>query len=233
MAASLVEETFVRVVEIESSKSELKIHQSYIGDVGCVVWDAALVLSKYIDFVHSVECVKTDDCDGGLVAYASQLIKNIHSARAIELGAGTGAVGLLAASLGCQTTLTDLASLMPLLTKNIEENNLQEKASAAVLDWDDHADASLPQPDLLLVADCVYYVEALLPLLDTISALAGPKTAVLISYEDRESEVKQVLQKKFSEVLRKQFDVEEVPTQKMHPDYMADDIHILVARKKQ
>ena len=72
-----------------------------------------------------------------------------------------------------------------------------------------------------------------MPLLDTISALAGPDTIVLISYEDRDSEVKQVLQKKFSENLRKQFNVEEVPTERMHPEYMADDIHILVAKKKQ
>ena len=101
MAASLDGETFVRVIEVESSKSELKIHQSYIGDVGCVVWDAALVLSKYIDFVNSRKCVESDDSDGGgLVTYASQLIKNIDCATAIELGAGTGAVGLLAASLG-------------------------------------------------------------------------------------------------------------------------------------
>ena len=69
--------------------------------------------------------------------------------------------------------------------------------------------------------------------MDTISALAGPQTAVLISYEDRESEAKQVLQKKFLETLQKQFDVKEVPSQEMHPDYMADDIHILVAKKKQ
>ena len=100
MAASLVGETFVRVIEVQGSKSELKIHQSYIGDVGCVVWDAALVLSKYIDHVNSKNSVEVDGCGGGLVAHASQLIKNIHNATAIELGAGTGAVGLLAAALG-------------------------------------------------------------------------------------------------------------------------------------
>ena len=97
----LVGETFVRVLEVESSGSELKVHQSYIGDVGCVVWDAAIVLAKFIDHTNAEKCVGTSGvCDEGLVSYASQMIKKIHAATAIELGAGTGVVGLLAASLG-------------------------------------------------------------------------------------------------------------------------------------
>ena len=104
MAAPLVPsvvETFVRVLEVESSRNELKVHQSYIGDVGCVVWDAALVLAKFIDHTNAEKCAGTSGvCDGGLVSYASQMIKKIHNATAIELGAGTGVVGLLAASLG-------------------------------------------------------------------------------------------------------------------------------------
>ena len=79
MAASL-ENTFVR--EIETNKTDiLKIHQLEVGDVGCVVWDAALVLSKYLE---------TPDFDKGRLLKGKKIL---------ELGSGTGCVGIVAAYL--------------------------------------------------------------------------------------------------------------------------------------
>lgn len=40
----------------------------------------------------------------------------------LELGAGTGAVGIMAATLGADVTLTDLQELQELLAVNIENN---------------------------------------------------------------------------------------------------------------
>lgn len=40
----------------------------------------------------------------------------------IELGAGTGAVGLLAAALGANVTLTDLKQMLPVLRGNAARN---------------------------------------------------------------------------------------------------------------
>jgi protein N-lysine methyltransferase METTL21D len=63
----------------------LTIAQREVGDVGCVVWDAAIVLSYYLetrDFYDEVGC--------------SQLVgKSV-----VELGAGTGLVGIQAAACG-------------------------------------------------------------------------------------------------------------------------------------
>ena len=74
-------DTFIREIE-KNNDDVIKIHQLEIGDVGCVVWDAALVLSKYFE---------TKDFDFG-----NQLCgKNI-----IEIGAGTGVVGIMAATFG-------------------------------------------------------------------------------------------------------------------------------------
>ena len=71
---------FVREVELELGI--LEIIQKFEGDVGCVVWDAAITLTKYID---GPTFKKQHHLNG----------KNV-----IELGAGTGIVGLTAAVQG-------------------------------------------------------------------------------------------------------------------------------------
>lgn len=68
--------------EIEYSCGELTVHQATIGDVGHVVWDAAIVLSKFLDTAY----FKKDRLLEGKVV--------------VELGAGTGIVGIAAALFG-------------------------------------------------------------------------------------------------------------------------------------
>lgn len=77
---SICNRTFER--EIECKNGTLRIQQAEVGDESCVVWDAALVLAKYIQTDHFCS---TD----GLV-----------NRRVIEVGAGTGVVGLIAAACG-------------------------------------------------------------------------------------------------------------------------------------
>ena len=76
-----LEKLFVREID-RNDDSVIKIFQSEIGDVGCVVWDAALVLSMYLE---------TADFDFG---------RGLDTKIVVELGAGTGVVGLMAASFG-------------------------------------------------------------------------------------------------------------------------------------
>lgn len=58
---------------------------------------------------------------------------------------------------------TDLASALPILEKNIQENEEQLRSSqgsvcARVLEWGKDIPEDL-SPDLVLLADCVYYTE--------------------------------------------------------------------------
>lgn len=76
--------TFTREFEVDGDKC-LVIHQSEIGDVGCVVWDAAIVLSSYM---------RTND----FILHDRRNV--LEGKRVIELGAGTGVVGIHAAALG-------------------------------------------------------------------------------------------------------------------------------------
>ncbi len=79
------EDYFVREIE-KNDGSVLRLYQCSKGDVGCVVWDAAIVLSKYL------ETEQFCSVQSGVSTWSS---KNMT-----ELGAGTGLVGLVAATLG-------------------------------------------------------------------------------------------------------------------------------------
>merc|ERR1719495_2248342 len=74
-------------------------------------------------------------------------------------------------------------------------------------------------PDILFIADCVYYEESLHPLIETVRSLCGPRTSIFISYEDRDTEIKVKLMKSFFEIVRKYFIVEEVPLKVQDPQY--------------
>ena len=80
-AADLDQTSFVRALECNGK--ELQIKQLYVGDVGCVVWDAAIVLCKFLENRH----------------YFTQGFWN--GMRVIDIGSGTGVVGLAAGILGC------------------------------------------------------------------------------------------------------------------------------------
>lgn len=68
---------FVRELERRAGPA-LRLEQRLAGGVGCVVWDAALVLAKFLE---------TGACP-------------LARRQVLELGAGTGAVGIMAATLG-------------------------------------------------------------------------------------------------------------------------------------
>ena len=71
---------FVR--ELECGGKTLQIKQLYVGDVGCVVWDAAIVLCKFLE-----------NCEFFPSGYW-------NGKRVMDIGSGTGVAGLAAAVLG-------------------------------------------------------------------------------------------------------------------------------------
>lgn len=76
-------QNFVRILE-KRDGTVLRLQQYGSGGVGCVVWDAAIVLSKYLE-------TPGFSGDGTHVLCRRSVL---------ELGSGTGAVGLMAATLG-------------------------------------------------------------------------------------------------------------------------------------
>ena len=54
----------------------------------------------------------------------------------LEVGSGCGACGIMAARLGAaHVILTDLAPLLPLLSRNAQANGVADRVSVRALDW--------------------------------------------------------------------------------------------------
>ncbi|RRT37160.1 hypothetical protein B296_00057277 [Ensete ventricosum] len=110
--------------------------QSTPGVTGAVMWDSGIVLGKFLE--HAV--------DSGTLS--------LRGKRVVELGAGCGLVGCIAALLGADVMLTDLPDRLKLLKKNVDLNvegwNNRGSARVCELTWGDDIDPELLEsmPDI-------------------------------------------------------------------------------------
>ncbi|CAL1538723.1 unnamed protein product [Lymnaea stagnalis] len=217
MASVDLTHLFARHFELYDG-TEITFDQSAEGDVGCVVWDAALVLCGYI---------------GKQNCFVDRSV--------LELGAGTGAVGLTAAYLRARVVITDLPEFVPLLQHNItlNKNKLKGSCTAMALPWGDkkcmtdikeaHFRSGV---DYILLADCVYYEQSLEQLKDTIEYFSTAHTTILCSYEDRDIGNKAELQSRFLKMIGEHFNIVEIPMNSHDEQYCSSDIHILQFNSK-
>lgn len=141
-------------------------------DSGSLIWDAGRVLSEYL----------TDN------------MSQVSGKRILELGAGTGVVGLTAASLGAtDVILTDKPELMPLIEQNIKANGVATNARAMPLVWGDDVttagDDNLLMADIVCGSDLLYAPDSFGFLLDTLLQVCQPvHTQVWFAYPNRFTE---------------------------------------------
>ncbi|KAK2077890.1 hypothetical protein QBZ16_003758 [Prototheca wickerhamii] len=160
--------------------------------VGACLWDGALVLAAYLLTLPR---------------------HRFHGARCVELGAGVGTAGLVAALLGAQAIITDIPKVLPLLLDNLAANGFdpakngcgsegQAWAWGQVIQWG--ADGWMQGVrsvaargiDLVLAADCCYIDQdgespSTPAFVETCAGLCGPDTVVLVSFERRSPQVRQ------------------------------------------
>uniref|UniRef100_A0A2C9WGR0 Uncharacterized protein n=1 Tax=Manihot esculenta TaxID=3983 RepID=A0A2C9WGR0_MANES len=102
------------------------------GVTGSVMWDSGVVLGKFLE--HAVD---------------SKMLM-LQGKKVVELGAGCGLVGCIAALLGAQVAFTDLPDRLRLLKKNVEANlrdgDLRGSAVVKELIWGDEPDRDLMEP---------------------------------------------------------------------------------------
>ncbi|CAJ1340871.1 unnamed protein product [Effrenium voratum] len=138
----------------------------------------------------------------------------------LELGAGTGYVGLVAAALGGRVLLTDRAVLVPLLKANIESNHLQDCANALELEW---GTPSSLKVDTVLMSDCVYLPAAFRDLSRTLNGLEARQ--VLWAQEMRGVE------EEFHELMRSSGWLIEEVRPPADNDFACDEIRVFRAKR--
>lgn len=185
---------------------------------GLNVWDGSIALALYME-----RCA---------AEYVTE--KNI-----LEVGAGTGLVGIAAAFLGAKRViLTDLEYSIANLETNIDTNLRSDGVSddaktvpveARVLDWldlssydaivDDGQNMAKWLPDVVLASDVVWVDSLVSPLVQTLhyicsKAIKHGRRAPLIflSYQCRSNSVEQLL---FNELAKNGFVVVQVPSEEI------------------
>ncbi|KAL7370025.1 hypothetical protein ABVT39_016665 [Epinephelus coioides] len=155
--------------------------------VAAVVWDAAVVMCMYLEM--------------GKVT--------LKGKAAIELGAGTGLVGIVAALLGAKVTITDRAPALDFLSANVKENLPPDSQGSVVvseLTWGVGLDRYPAGGfDLVLGADIVYLENTFVPLLQTLEHLCLDTTVVLLACKIRYKR-----DTDFLSMMKQRFVVEEV-----------------------
>ncbi|NXV97167.1 MT21A methyltransferase, partial [Calonectris borealis] len=184
--------------------------------VAAVVWDAAVVLCAYLEM-------------GGI---------DVRDRSVIELGAGTGLLGIVATllgkgfflfiillyRLGARVTITDRAAALEFLESNVQANlpsELRPRAVVKELTWGKDLGNFPPGAfDFILGADIVYLEETFAELLQTLEHLCSEQTVILLSCRIRYER-----DHKFLKMLRGRFSVYEV-----HYD-SSKDVHIYKAQR--
>ncbi|GBE79189.1 Protein-lysine N-methyltransferase EFM6 [Sparassis crispa] len=146
----------------------------------------------------------------------------------LELGSGTGLVGLVAGKLGARACITDQAPLIEIMARNVSMNDLTAFVTVAELNWGEPIPQDIPRPDVLLAADCVYFEPAFPLLVKTLADLViDDTTEVLFCYKKRRK-----ADKRFFTLLKKEFTWTEVDDNPARDAYSREAISLLRLSRK-
>ncbi|KAJ3225349.1 hypothetical protein HDU78_010684 [Chytriomyces hyalinus] len=216
----------------------IKIAEDTSGGCGGKTWEAATVLSNHL--VHRWH----------------ENHNFLQGLNVVELGAGTGVVGILAAMLMNDSGDANATSANPipanatpvnpgkvfitdmlfldLMQTNVDLNlseSERECAKVIELKWGEPSPAEvLSEPvHIILASDCVYLEAAFEPLLETLVELSteGVTEILIVSKKRRKAD------KRFFDKLKKKFDVVEVKDDPDYPVYSRQSLTILSARIKK
>ncbi|KAG1820553.1 putative methyltransferase-domain-containing protein [Suillus subaureus] len=181
---SILDETIRLTFPADSPLVSISLKVDASHGCGGIAWPAGEVLSNYIAF---------------------RGIGYLQGKKIVELGSGTGLVGLVAGALGGTVWITDQAPLLGIMQQNVTLNGLQSCVSVRELNWGETLSSDIPPPELILAADCVYFEPAFPLLVQTLSEMAiGGSTEILFCYKKRRK-----ADKRFFTMLKKKFSWEE------------------------
>lgn len=125
------------------------VDEDGVEGTGTLIWSAGVRLSQHL---------------------VANRANELRGARVLDLGSGTGIVGITAAALGAHVMLTDTRDIVPQIYDNVQANGpiieaAGGSATVAELNWADPDDEVLDQDyDWVFGSDVTYTEEALEPL---------------------------------------------------------------------
>jgi len=154
-----------------------------------------------------------------------------------------GLVGISSSILGAkEVVMTDLQYALPLMEENVNINKSScqrseidgETITCKVCDWFRPPPITelllgTSNPDVILVADCVWLAPLIAPLLRTLNTYAGVSTKVIITYQQRGRDVHD----EFWEGIHDFFDAVAVDTEKTVGLEKPDVFYLLECSKKR
>ncbi|KAI9221181.1 putative methyltransferase-domain-containing protein [Blastocladiella britannica] len=150
------------------------LRQSNSVFIGGQIWDTSFVLACWFY---------------ARVALGAIDIGGLHIA---EVGAGIGLLSLALGALGAKVTATDLASVVPILQRNLDLNPAHAASvTAAALDWGDATAGAPPGSpfDLILACDCIYSEVSSSDLAVCLHRICAPGTVVWVVSEVRNESI--------------------------------------------
>ena len=144
---------------------------------GSLLWDSAILVSE-------------------LLLASAEWRDRVRGSTVVELGCGLGLPGWVAHLLGARAALlTDRGAISDLVEAARAWNGSPPSVAAVEFPWSDdgakallsHAHLNGTRPDVLLACDCIFTPLFGGPflLLEMLTALAGPHTAILVALERR------------------------------------------------
>jgi predicted nicotinamide N-methyase len=150
--------------EFEIGDVTVKIEQEGQVGIGGMVWDASLILAKF------------------LFSNKSEVFSKVTTV--LEVGSGTGICGLACAMMQprLRVVLSDLRSHLGLIRTNIDANNTPNVICEEI-DW--FSPKNSTKYDLVIGSDVVYEPDLFEPLLNTLDLVTTPNSIVFLCNELR------------------------------------------------
>lgn len=188
---------------------------------GLSVWNCGVVGAKFFEYK---ETLSPNWCAGKSV---------------IELGCGTGILGLALALTNpfYHVLCTDMSDVLQLTQINIDANRsfLQcsnqatclhntcagVRVQTSSLQWESFVSLNdglrdkQEHFDIVILADVVWYIEGVLPLVSALHALTNEHSTVMLFFQSRHVDVDLV----FWDLVRRRFDIRRLPVACLHPKF--------------
>ncbi|XP_067847266.1 EEF1A lysine methyltransferase 3-like [Heptranchias perlo] len=148
----------------------LRITRDFSNNLGisAIIWESGLVLCRYFE----------------------QEKISFSGKKVIELGSGTGIVGILAILLGGDVTLTDQPVVLNQIEFNVTSNipvSIIQRSKVSDLRWGKNEDQFPTDYDFILGSDIVYSPHDFPSLIKTLQHLSNQNTIIYISSKMRET----------------------------------------------